>query len=185
MEQVLSKGTIIARFFLIPFWQHSIHVHVYWYMYHCTVSLPSRAGLPPPAPYSILCVCSCVAIPATQRMKIVWLLINNCLMNILKKISRAMFYSFSAISAKDHIAAALATAESPVLCSIIGALLIILIIIQLQSFFFINNFIHDLLHTNEGVLLQSKIKKRPTPEKFFATSFTTSVKILTLLDFRK
>ena len=113
MEQALSKGTAIARYFLIPFWQHSIHVHVYRYMYQCTVSPPPpppppppRAGLPPPAPYSILCVCSCVATPnnATSTcMKIVWLLINNCSMNILKHrdillISRYRRYRLKTIS---------------------------------------------------------------------------------------
>ena len=105
MEQALSKGTVIARYFLIPFWQRSIHVHVYRYMYQCTVSLPPPPP-PPPGPASPLprpiafYVFVLVSPPnnATSTcMKIVWLLINNCSMNL--KISRyniAIFYSYRA-----------------------------------------------------------------------------------------
>ena len=32
VEQALFKGTVIARYFPIPFWQYSIHVHVYRYI---------------------------------------------------------------------------------------------------------------------------------------------------------
>ena len=107
MEQA---RTVIARYFLITILATLYSctcIPVYVPMYSVT---PPRAGLPPPVPYIILCVCTCrYPNNATSTcMKIVWLLRNNCSMNVLNyrdTISR--YFTHIAISAKDHIAAAL------------------------------------------------------------------------------
>ena len=114
MEQALSNVTVeamIARYFLIPFWQHSIHV--YRYTYQCTVSLPPPPPPPPPPhppgpasplprPIALMCLFLCRHHnnAASTCMKIVWLLINICSMNILKipRYSIAIFYSYRDIS---------------------------------------------------------------------------------------
>ena len=97
VEHVLSKGTVIARYFLIPLWQHSIHVHVYRYIYQCTVSLPPPHGPASPLPRPIAFYVFVLVSPP-QPLKIVWLLINNCSMNILKRYNIAIFYSYRDIS---------------------------------------------------------------------------------------
>ena len=98
MEQALSKGTVIARYFHIQFWQHSIHVYVYRYMYQCTVSLPPPPPPPPPPlPRPIAFYVFVLVSPPEQR-NLKTIAIQYCYILLISRYRR---------SAKDHFAAAL------------------------------------------------------------------------------